>query len=360
MSEVDVHTPLTNPRLVDAMNAYRGEDSRDHLNHMIDEVMAAHFLIPVIMKLKDTPDEEGRVTLSENTVMQFPMLSSPQDEQFFMAFTDWQELGKWSVEKQQTVILTFDDYAAMIKDNETCAGFVINPFTQNMIFNRSLCEQLKQRKDACISQENVQQGETLRFLNAEVPKELQEQLRRLMKKQRKVHAAWLRRMKRKEEESWLVIMDIQGDSNDVFAYIAEGTAPHLHGELLDLLPLKDSLSFEAVEHTEPFYKRMFYTMPAYRKEMYAVVEDAFELTQGGCVVALYVMKGTLYAKDEVDVLTADSKYMFSAVSVAMEYGRQRISEAQEGMHCAVMIQEHTKHEFKKGCLFYKKGGMIES
>lgn len=74
------------------MKHYNKTQSIPALNHMIDEVMNAHFLCPVMMDIKETPDENGIITLKESTTIQFSMITNAPHEAFFLAFKDWQEL----------------------------------------------------------------------------------------------------------------------------------------------------------------------------------------------------------------------------------------------------------------------------
>ena len=122
------------------MKHYNKTQSIPALNHMIDEVMNAHFLCPVMMDIKETLDENGIITLKESTTIQFSMITNAPHEAFFLAFKDWQELKKWqNIEQQKTVVMQFIDYADLVlrEDGNAC-GFVINPFHENIRFTKEL------------------------------------------------------------------------------------------------------------------------------------------------------------------------------------------------------------------------------
>ena len=47
---------------------------------------------------------------------------------------------------QQTLVLTFDDYAAMVLRDNRAAGFVVDPFGSCLSFDRAMMEHLAVRK----------------------------------------------------------------------------------------------------------------------------------------------------------------------------------------------------------------------
>lgn len=142
---MDINKPITNPMLVGAMELVKADDTPEHRNVFIMEVLKAVFLAPVVVTPVPVPDENGMIEIKSDSKIQFPMLTAPDGRQFFMAYTDWDELHKWKNEdNQQTFAMRFIDYAGMIfekKENgEVCpaAGFVINPYGANMTMTKEL------------------------------------------------------------------------------------------------------------------------------------------------------------------------------------------------------------------------------
>lgn len=140
---------VSNPMLVGAIELMKAEDTPDHRNMFINEMMNAKFLAPAIVTPKPETDESGKVTIQPGSQIQFPMLTAPEGKQFFMAFSDETELKKWKDEQeQQTFSLTFDDYAAMLlrkdKNGNTspALGFVINPFGGNIVITKEMAARL--------------------------------------------------------------------------------------------------------------------------------------------------------------------------------------------------------------------------
>lgn len=266
---VDVNKPVTNPDLVKALELMREENTPGNQSRVLNEVMRAHFLAPVtITPVPKAEGEDGKAVLKEKTTIQFALLTDSGGQAFFPAFTDWEELGKWSREEnRQTLILTFDDYAAMILDEEaTAQGFVINPYGDSLPLNRSFVESLRDQKAQKMQQGSEGEGRVQPIMiekdttvqlgqPSEYPKELVQALCAHFKKRKAVSAAYLQLMIRNGERSYLVVVDFKGERRAVFDEIAAVATPHLNGMYIDLIPLDSEFGQSAVQGVEPFYKK---------------------------------------------------------------------------------------------------------
>lgn len=138
----DMTKPLTNPELAAAIARMDRENTRESREAVLDLVIStARFLAPITI-----PDAAKQ---SDGTVteFQFQLLPNQNGQPFFPAFTCWDELRKLcGPQNQQTVLLTFDDYARMILQDNRATGFVIDPFGRCLSFERSMVEHLVQRK----------------------------------------------------------------------------------------------------------------------------------------------------------------------------------------------------------------------
>lgn len=137
--------PVTNPMLCGTIELMKAEDTPEHRKMFLDELIRAHFLSPVIVTPTPVPDETGRMKITAEHKVQFPMISTKEGHKFFLAFTDLEELKKGHPDKdQQTFILSFDDYAGMLlrKDKDgnlpPALGFVINPMSSNVVVSREM------------------------------------------------------------------------------------------------------------------------------------------------------------------------------------------------------------------------------
>lgn len=260
---IDLNKPVTNPELKAAMKIMRESNTNESKDLVLDEVMKSHFISPVIISPAPGPtDERGQVVLKEKTEISFSIIENTAKQQFFLAFTDWEELGKWHSDKnQQTLIMTFDDLAAMIlKENGNSSGFVINPFGENVIFNidmiKALKELVKRRTNGGLTEQVVKKDTTVQIGQPrEYPVHMVNAISNYLKKQKNVQAAYLQLMVKEGEQSYLVIVDFTGDRREIFNGIADAAKSYLKGMFIDLVPYDSDFGRNASKDIEPFYKK---------------------------------------------------------------------------------------------------------
>ena len=130
---------LDNTPLLRAIARMQTENSRESREAVLDIVISqAQFLAPADI----VPETEGK-----EAAVRFQLLTNQEGQPFFPAFTGWEELRKLCGPKnQQTLVLTFDDYAAMVLRDNRAAGFVVDPFGSCLSFDRAMIEHLAVRK----------------------------------------------------------------------------------------------------------------------------------------------------------------------------------------------------------------------
>lgn len=135
--------PITNPELLSAVARMNREQSRESREVVLDLVIStARFLAPVT--ITPAPGEE---TPGQEATIQFQLLPNQSNQPFFPAFTSWEELRKLcGPRNQQTLVLSFPDYAKMVLQDGRAAGFVIDPFGCCLSFDRAMLEHLVQRR----------------------------------------------------------------------------------------------------------------------------------------------------------------------------------------------------------------------
>lgn len=146
----DINRPIENPELAAAVGRMKEENSRESREAVLDLVISsARFLAPVTITPAPSETGDGTAALGQGTTIQFQLLTNQEGQPFFPAFTCWEELRKLCGPKnQQTLVVTFDDYAAMILRDSRAAGFVIDPFGCCLSFDRGMVEHLVGRKQA--------------------------------------------------------------------------------------------------------------------------------------------------------------------------------------------------------------------
>lgn len=259
---VDVSKPVTNPALSQALEELYRENTPANQNRVLDEVvMRAHFLAPVVISPIPEAEAGGKTTLKQDTTIQFQLVTSQDGRTFFPAFTDWPQLRKLCGPKdQQTMVLTFDDYAAMLAGDTRAAGFVVNPLGSPLTLDRDFVAHLaRQKKERSGYSRQVIKTDTKVLLGdpADYPQEMVDAICLAVRDRKEVLRLYLRLMSRPNEQqpSYLVVVDHTGDQDFVFRTIADAARPHLGGLFVDMVPFSSSFGQAAAKDTKPFFSR---------------------------------------------------------------------------------------------------------
>lgn len=126
-------TPITNPDLKRAMELmHKGNHSREEQMVTLQLLLNAQLLAPVSV-----------IQGKGEAQVQFQLLSTQDDRAFFPAFTDLEELKKcFDKPDQQTLVLTFADYARMILKDKSAQGLVVNALGNSLTLEQPLVEYL--------------------------------------------------------------------------------------------------------------------------------------------------------------------------------------------------------------------------
>ncbi len=125
--------PVSNPELKRAMELmHKGNHSREEQMITLQLLLKAQLLAPVSVT-QDKGDAQ----------VHFQLLSTQDDRAFFPAFTDLEELKKcFDKPDQQTLVLTFTDYARMILKDKSAQGLVVNALGNSLTLEQPLVEYL--------------------------------------------------------------------------------------------------------------------------------------------------------------------------------------------------------------------------
>ncbi len=224
---VDVNQPVENPKLKTLFAQWRQAQTNDLLNQVFEElVLHSHFLSVISFSVEPTPNNNGTAVFQKGAVLSLPMITTQDGKSFYPAFTDWEELKKWSAltAPPKTLVLSFDDYAGMVLGKEGAAGVVINPFSDNFLLNYETLAHLRTQKDLRtkgVSKQVATKDETVQLgTPKEYPAAMVEAISNYLKTQPTARRAWLRLMIRNNEQSYLLVLDFSGDQDTVFSSIA--------------------------------------------------------------------------------------------------------------------------------------------
>lgn len=270
---VDVNKPLENPRLKALFAARRGAQSREEMAGIMEELAAeivenSHFLSVVQFSQEPEPTEKGQAVFRKDSQMSFPMLAARDGKAFYPAFIDWEELSRWEGleaflkgEPPRTLILSFDDYAAMILSSGGADGLAINPFSDNLIIERETLARWKEKKElnkTGHTEHRVEKGASVRLGEPkEAPQALLDALASHAKKERGVQKLWLRLMEQSDVFNWLLVVQFRGERQKIFDALGAAALPHLMGKYLDIVSVEETFGQTAVGGVKPFYQKGF-------------------------------------------------------------------------------------------------------
>ena len=266
--------PVANPALNAAAKKLREENNPQNLNMVINELTRAIFLAPAKVEVSGPmpkPDANGRIQMPKDTRVTFSLLKASDGRSFFPAFTNEEEMRKWTQSTaNQVMALRFDDYARMLQQSDNVAGFVVDPFGDNLRFESKMVASIKQQHDAAVAraraglrQTQIKPGDKVTIVEPTVyPDALLDPLCELFAQQEGVAAAYLQIMLVNETDRfYLLVLDAPKDDK-LFAAIAQAARPFMSSPEtlakkinLNITTSETPLGQQGMRDSEPFYIR---------------------------------------------------------------------------------------------------------
>ena len=266
--------PVANPALNAAAKKLRQENNPQNLNAVINELTRAIFLAPAKVELNGQlpkPDANGRIQMPKDTRVTFSLLKASDGRSFFPAFTNEEEMRKWTQNvSNQVMALRFDDYARMLQKNDSVAGFVVDPFGDNLRFESKMVAAIKQQHDAAVArakaglrQTQIKPGDKVTIVEPTVyPDALLDPLCELFARQEGVAAAYLQIMLVNDTDRYyLLVLDAPKDDK-LFAAIVQAARPYMSSPEsqakkmnLNITTSETPLGQQGMRDSEPFYVR---------------------------------------------------------------------------------------------------------
>lgn len=252
--------PITNPALVQAMDAMKQERNQKNEVTFVNHLKVARFLVPANVESvqQAQANADGTVELKEQPKVSFILFNNSEGEKFFPLFTDIAEVRKWGdFSKHQLAAISYRDLCQFFQRNpdNAISGAVVNPFGQNiMIPTESLIRIVN--TEAIAPGTQIQIG-TLK----EEPTELLEALKPHFATQESINKAYLRVMKREDKPNpnFLLVIDttVTGETalKQLFDDIAAVAKPHLRGVELAIVPTANRFGQSALRDAVPFYEK---------------------------------------------------------------------------------------------------------
>jgi len=248
---IKVNKPVTNPELVESMNKFINEKSAKNELILIEKINQSHLMTPVIIS-----DEVENGLIAEGTTVSFKTITNTDNDSYIVAFTDLDELCKWSKDKEQTLAYTYDDLNGIVLENtDTIKGFVINPYSQRFIITPEVVQYFSQRKSEIGGEEDTK---IMLGQPSEYPNGLVNAMSKLFESYKEVKSAYLflARKESDQKSNLLFVIDFTGEKDLLFPKIAAKMKGYLgKGEYFDMISMESSLGTSAVKDSIPFYKK---------------------------------------------------------------------------------------------------------
>lgn len=133
---------INNPMLMGALELLRDENTQEHRNMVMQEVLRARFLAPVVVDPPLVANEEGIARAEADRSINFLLLKAADGNSYFMGYTDMEELKRWKGQTpHQVFALKFSDYVNMLlKPDCQVNGVVINPYDHNLVITKEMIQ----------------------------------------------------------------------------------------------------------------------------------------------------------------------------------------------------------------------------
>lgn len=205
------------------------------------------------------PAEIGEKTGDEQNVT-FQLIQSPQGTRFFPVFTSSEDLDAWEDRKDpDTVQVTFDGYAELLKNNEAMGGLAVNPFTDNLRIDRRLVLQWYERKQIIVNgyaSHTITNDSKYEFYELDpYPTEISDKLCETAKAQPQVKRIWIRGLKLNGADGILAVVEVDGSHTEVFPELGGAVRDMLGGALLHLVLYAPGFGEDSVEGITPVYTK---------------------------------------------------------------------------------------------------------
>lgn len=258
----DMKKPIENPELVEALAALHQENTPQNQGRVLELVLHhAVLLAPAVVTPPPQAQQGGTAAADQKTAIQFQLITTKDGRPFFPAFTDWEELRKFSkLKEQRVVMLRFDNYAEMVLKDDRTAGMVINPLGLSLTLDRKSLENMARKKAELArgyAEEQVEKDTQVMVGDPEEePEELLDAVCELAEKREEIQRLWLREMVRQDGmKRYIIVVDHTGEQAEVFQAIAQAAAPHFGKLPVDMIPYGTGFADAATEDAMPFYVR---------------------------------------------------------------------------------------------------------
>ena len=168
---------INNSMLHGAIETMKLNPTPENHTLVLEEVLKAKFLCPVVLSKAPLLDKNGEPYFAEDCDVQYQMVQNSKGKPFLLAFTDQEQLDKWkerrtAVTEVYEVVMEFSEYINLMLrplpegGYGPAEGIVIDPFGANLVMNRDMVAnlvirrmQMAEREEQLRQAQNVQNTE---------------------------------------------------------------------------------------------------------------------------------------------------------------------------------------------------------
>ena len=141
-------TESDNTELIEAIAEMRKNYSNETQNNVINIALKSTFLVPAVVEKNKqlVADKDNHLTFNEDPQARFLLINDKNGKSYFPAFTSSEELTKLKTEEKFSAFsMTFADIAGLTENaQQQVAGFVVNPFSENLPFTQEILASIKE------------------------------------------------------------------------------------------------------------------------------------------------------------------------------------------------------------------------
>lgn len=242
---------INNEKLIEIINKMKEEQTQESQNEVIHEVLKSQFMCPVI--LPDAPRGGGKININRNSKVQFSIIKTNDDKNFLIAFTSDDEVKKWIPQgsTQQSLIYSFADYAQVVLNNDGLEGFILDPRGVNLVFTKEMISQIS---GGITTKSDLKAGTEIQLsMPAAFPENLIEKACDIFRNIPDVSKAFMLSMKQDGKESYLLVLDANGNEETHLNRIVTAILPFVGNMPISVVPFATDLGRAVAEKFDPMY-----------------------------------------------------------------------------------------------------------
>lgn len=253
---------IDNERLVVALKKMSVQPNKRNIDMMISELIKSQLLVPVEVA-KPQRYRYNESELEPDNKIAFNKIKDQTNDKFYLAFTDENELIKWSKKEfQEVLVCELEDFIKILKSKKSdCIGFVINPYNEQIFIDYDVLNYILKSyqfdKNHKLSKRLIRFDTNIKIVDPlEFPQDFVWDLTRLLKRKLKVRKAYLKQIIKGNNHSLALVLDCSGDQAVLFHDI-QRIAKESLSLPLEVYYADSDFGLRITEISKPIYEKQF-------------------------------------------------------------------------------------------------------